>query len=358
MKKLMLTSVLVLVLTVSISTQAAVTVFGTEADYDAATGPQIFLIDFDGSTGSTLVDGDSFSSDVTFGSPEASDPNKVRWSSDAITDAGSTIAGNNVGPMDGVFTEPVYAFALEFLSAGYAESVSVYDVNGVLLGTVTAPNASGFFGLLSTTPIKKFLIDNGDAPAGPDRFFVDDFRANESPIQAEKELTLIEYNSTVIGDDELVPELPEVPMLTPIQFTITITATNISPSSIDDVVVKDNFGGDLKLVSLNGTPVIKPPGKKVSATPIPGVTIEWTGKSAKAHLEWDVGDLPAGDSETLTIVVATDINPGQGAKSEPKNEYTEAGIHELNSGATAKGLIGEIEVEHTSDCIKVDVLEP
>ena len=88
---------------------ADVVVFENQADYDAATGPQVFLINFSGSTG-LLVSGDSFSPAVNFGSPEASDPSQVLWSSDAITDAGSDIALNNVGPVDGVFTDPVYFY--------------------------------------------------------------------------------------------------------------------------------------------------------------------------------------------------------------------------------------------------------
>jgi hypothetical protein len=164
--------------------EAALTVFSTESAYNAATGPQIFVINFDASTGA-LVNGNSFSPAVVFGSPEASEPTKVLWNSDAISDAGSTSAGNGVGPMNGVFTDPVYAFALEFSSAGNAETVSLYDQSNALLGSVTAPNAWGFFGVLSDSPVKSFLLDNGTFPSTgyPDRFFVDDFRAN-APIPA------------------------------------------------------------------------------------------------------------------------------------------------------------------------------
>lgn len=159
-------------------TKAALTVFSTQANYDAATGAQIFLINFNGSDG-TLKSGNFFSSAVTFGSPEATDPTKVLWNSNAITDAGSTSVFTNVGPMDGVFTNPVFAFALEFSSASQAETVSLYDETNTLLGAVTAPNAWGFFGVLSDTPIKSFTFDNGLFSDGtPDRFFVDDFRAN------------------------------------------------------------------------------------------------------------------------------------------------------------------------------------
>lgn len=163
-------------------TKAALTVFSTQASYDAATGAQIFLINFNGSPpGGMYAPGNSFSSAVSFGSPEASVPTNVWWDSDAITDAGSTIASNNIGPMDGAFTNPVFAFALEFSSILF-ETVSLYDETSTLLGAVTATNPSGFFGVLSDTPIKSFTFDNGlfsdNCLEYPDRFFVDDFRAN------------------------------------------------------------------------------------------------------------------------------------------------------------------------------------
>lgn len=168
-------------LTAAGQAHAAVTVYSNQAAYDAATAAQFFFIDFNGSTGS-LVSGNSFSPDVTFGSPEATDPTQVLWSSDAITDAGSTTAPNFVGPIDGRFTSPVRAFALLFSSAAEAEQVSLFDELDVLIDAVLAPNPSGFFGVVSDTPIKSFLLDNGLFPSGdPDRFFVDDFRANEVP---------------------------------------------------------------------------------------------------------------------------------------------------------------------------------
>jgi hypothetical protein len=158
---------------------ASVTVFSTQTAYDTATGPEIFFLDFDGNpVGGAFVAGNSFSPAVTFGSPEAADPTQVLWNSDAITDAGSTSA--NVGPMSGLFTDPVRAFAFEFSSASSAETVSLYDGGDNLLAAVVAPNPSGFFGVTSDTAVQRFVLTNGLFPAGGrDRFFVDSFRANE-----------------------------------------------------------------------------------------------------------------------------------------------------------------------------------
>ena len=186
MKKCFLTLVILTLVLITVGeTRAALTVFSTQASYDAATGGQIFLINFNGNpSGGVFALGNSFSSAVSFGSPEAevSKQTKVWWNSNAITDAGSTSTSTNVGPMNGVFTNPVFAFALEFSSASQAETVSLYDEIDTHLGDVTAPNPSGFFGVLSDTPIKSFTFDNGsfsnNCLEDPDRFFVDDFRAN------------------------------------------------------------------------------------------------------------------------------------------------------------------------------------
>jgi hypothetical protein len=195
MKKCFLTLVILALVLITVGeTRAALTVFSTQASYDAATGAQLFLINFNGSPfGGIYALGNSFSSAVTFGSPEATNPTEVWWNSNAISDAGGTVTPINVGPssgpttvgpMNGVFTNPVFAFALEFSSASEAETVSLYDEIDTHLGDVTAPNPSGFFGVLSDTPIKSFTFDYGLLPnpnncvMDPDRFFVDDFRAN------------------------------------------------------------------------------------------------------------------------------------------------------------------------------------
>lgn len=159
-----------------------VTVYSGQAEYDAAAGTSDFCIDFDGSSGTT-VSGDSFSAAVAFGSPEASDPSQVLWSSDAITDAGSTSANNGVGPMSGTFTADAQAFRLVFSSASEAPSVELYDASDSLIATVTAPSGSGFFGVVSATAVKRFVIRQGIVSGGGffpdlrDRFFVDDFCA-------------------------------------------------------------------------------------------------------------------------------------------------------------------------------------
>jgi len=53
-------------------------------------------------------------------------------------------------------------------------------------GTVIAPNTSGFFGVLSETPVKRFIISQRLTCDGtPARFFIDDFRVNERAPQQD-----------------------------------------------------------------------------------------------------------------------------------------------------------------------------
>lgn len=161
----------------------AVAIFADAPSYSAAVGSELFLIDFNPSPpGGGVVDGNTLSPYATFGSPEAADPTKVVWSSDAITDAGSTVALNSVGPISIDFGTPVFAFSLDFSSAAMAHTVELYDVGGILIGSALAPNASGFFGVRSDIAIDTAIVRNGlFSPGNRDRYFIDDLRAHAVP---------------------------------------------------------------------------------------------------------------------------------------------------------------------------------
>ncbi len=75
-------------------------------------------------------------------------------------------------------------------------------------------------------------------------------------------------------------------------------------------------------------------------------------------MSWDVGTLAPGESMFIQLHVSTDINTGTGnGKKGGHQEYSSAGPTELNSGATAKGLLlGWYPVEAVSDPINVVVL--
>jgi len=195
MKSCLLGVVCASIFTLSVSrvSDAALVVFDNLADYNGNTGSELFLIDFNGSP-DTRVDGSTISSLATFTSPEASDPSEVDWSSDALTDAGSIFVG--VGPLAIEFSSPVFALALDFLSAAEQETVNLFDSSAASLGSVVAPNASGFFGVVSDTAIASVLITPGGPSATPDRFFIDNLRAN-APVPIPAALYL--FASGLIG---------------------------------------------------------------------------------------------------------------------------------------------------------------
>jgi hypothetical protein len=130
------------------------------------------------------------------------------------------------------------------------------------------------------------------------------------------------------------------------EFVLVITVVNNDASAtMEDVVVKDRLGGDLELDDWDET--------------AGALTHSTKGNSDKVFITWDVGDLAPGASETLTLYVSTDINPGTGnGKKSGQQEYTETGEHELNSGANAKGILRGVQVSATSDPITVVVFEP
>lgn len=154
---------------------ALLTVVGTTASYAAST-TDVSLLAFGGSTG-MVVPGTSFSPAVAFTSPESATPGAVLWSSDAISDAGSTRAPNSVGPIGGNFAAPVSAFSFDYLS-GDLGTVVLYDSGGNALSIITPAAQTGFFGVLSSTPIAGFLaygtlLDNAGSR---NRIFLDNFR--------------------------------------------------------------------------------------------------------------------------------------------------------------------------------------
>lgn len=157
-----------------------------------------------------------------------------------------------------------------------------------------------------------------------------------------------------LGGDDWILDLDEK-----WYFTLNITVTNKdTDDAFTDVVVTDNFGGDLELVSTqvdggttydwSGYPLTKK--KKDNSFTQGEVTVEWSGKSKKVHLFWNVDDgtLSPGETHTLTVVVATDENP------KGQQEYTSDGRHCLNSGATIKGIIHDEQLSATTDPICIN----
>jgi LysM repeat protein len=127
-----------------------------------------------------------------------------------------------------------------------------------------------------------------------------------------------------------------------VEFTLRIAVENVSTDgTVTDVVVSDAFGGELEILSTTAT--------------VGDVTTSVIGKSEKPFLEWEVtwglGQLFPGDQAELIVVAATDLNPGG------HQEYTEAGPHSLNSGATLKAVANGRQFSVTSEAIWVEVVE-
>jgi hypothetical protein len=128
----------------------------------------------------------------------------------------------------------------------------------------------------------------------------------------------------------------DVPWHTDVHWWIEITVEDVADevTTMENVVVTDNLGGDLELDAVDDAPVPASPSKKKkdSAVSVGPVTIERSGDTEKVHLSWAVGGLP----DTLTLEISTDWNPGHGKKDPGVQEYTSLGSHDLNSGATLK----------------------
>jgi outer membrane protein assembly factor BamB len=124
-------------------------------------------------------------------------------------------------------------------------------------------------------------------------------------------------------------------------FVLIITVTNNDLNNpMNDVTVRDRLGGELETDDPGAFVVSEPSGKNQK------------NRTDKLFLTWEVGVLGPGESQTTTIIVSTDINPGG------HQEYSEAGIYYLNSGVSAKGLLLNEQVSATSDPIMIEVFEP
>ena len=138
-----------------------------------------------------------------------------------------------------------------------------------------------------------------------------------------------------------------VPLGTKVYFLMFVDFGNYLSIDMLDAYVKDNLGGDIMLddwyVSQGTAGVIKT-----------------TGKTAKEHLMWEVGDVLPGYWAWSDLVVSTDTNTGTGnGKKGGHQEYTEVGTHYLNSGATLKFTASDTGFlcSVSSEGIEVEVVE-
>jgi hypothetical protein len=127
------------------------------------------------------------------------------------------------------------------------------------------------------------------------------------------------------------------------------------PVDVENVVVQDGMGADLDDIQL----VSCTKGGVVIAEKSVG---KGKHKMRATMVTWDVGNLGAGDNETLVVTVTTGYNPLRNHKFQPKHEFTSADpAHELDGGASATYWYGDPLLEYeTLETISlvVEVIDP
>jgi len=184
MKRTLITLAL---LAAAAQSQAGVTLYTNEAAYLAAVGATRTYIDFAGSPGA-VVNGSSFSPDVTFGSctdsaSPASCGTQVLHNSGGITDLGGSAAANGVASLGWRFNlGDVFAFSFNYVS-GAIDAINLVDA-ALNLSTIDTTSASGFIGLVSDVAFYGGIGVNAvfGGGIGNDRYFIDDFRISEEGI--------------------------------------------------------------------------------------------------------------------------------------------------------------------------------
>lgn len=193
MKSIRLNAIAVICwISASATANGGVSSFTDLASYETAASTELLFIDFDDNIGNT--DGTSFHALVDFDSIEATNPDIVQNSQGILRDLGSTIAPNNVGPIGGSFSSPVGGIAFDLSSVeGTAQTVRLYGPGAILIDEILTPVGNTFFGVVSTTPIEAFVIQNGmfASGVGNDRYFLDNFRANAVPEPSSILMALI-----------------------------------------------------------------------------------------------------------------------------------------------------------------------
>lgn len=218
--------------------------------------------------------------------------------------------------------------------------------DGILESTSGSGSATMAASLLSTNYLNVMLDTSTTPEANHNHASYGEITITKIEILGVPEVTkeLIDAWEVPVGEPNGIIDLGEKWF-----FVMEITVTNNTSLPITNVMVKDNLGGDLELNEWSKST---------------GTFDHWTtGKTEKVHMMWDVGTLAPGQTETLWLLVSTDINTGTGNGKKPGHqEYTSEGEHCLNSGATAKGLVtlasGVWEVADTTDEICVETGQP
>jgi len=163
-------------------------------------------------------------------------------------------------------------------------------------------------------------------------------------------LALLSVGASAQADMGLGTGIFSGELIVPIEtsYTWVIIIDISTEDNLNGVVVQGGIGADLVITQVNGEFVDFPMGKKTSQSK-DNVTLNKKGGNMGATIvTWDIGDLNAGESDTLYLTVQTWINP------QEKQEFTSVGIHELDGGFSATYWFGDIEYE-TEETIPLTV---
>jgi len=129
------------------------------------------------------------------------------------------------------------------------------------------------------------------------------------------------------------------------QISITVKAMY---GDVTNVVVQDGMGADL---DANSTPVSISQGTATISKKTVG---QGKQKMRATMVTWNVGDMSAGDTETLVVEVCTGLN------AKHKQEFTTAEQdHPLDGGASATYYIDAMQyVSPKTDPVTVNVVKP
>lgn len=131
------------------------------------------------------------------------------------------------------------------------------------------------------------------------------------------ELDIPTYESIKCHNIEKFAEGPQaIPLFTKAVWNFTYTMTNVQEYEIFNVIVKDHFGANANVAFISSTR---------------GTYTQYSNKPGRQQrFEWTIGSLAPWETVTLKLKVSTGTNPAK------KQEFTEAGLKVLNSGATVK----------------------
>ena len=133
------------------------------------------------------------------------------------------------------------------------------------------------------------------------------------------------YSGYTYTDGTHVDSAPTTDLLLHTRYDWWLKISVYTEVPLKDVRLSDRFGAEfgVEICEWKGGDGGKPP------------VLSFKGRSKKATLKWEIGDLDEREEAWIILHVWTDKNPAG------KQEFTSCGTYEMNSGATVKGKVEE-----------------